>query len=210
MAISCKYISRILSRKPTLKCEIIAFKWFAHILDTWLINNTKRGESKNWFWLFCGGYITGYFPLRKHRGAPATMWSIRGAQPECQQSFVACWPARGTSFHRCPPTEPQHVYFTFPGAPPSPLHTLSPTPPLKFRSFERSSPANTESQAATCAPWPAWLPSWRRRAFTSTCCRLTSPRDRSPSARVLKGRTREATSTRKDNNKNDNATYHKT
>lgn len=120
MVISCKYISRILSRKPTLKFEIIVFKWFAHILDKWFINNTKMGESKNWFWLFCGGYITGYFPLRKHRGAPATMWSIRGAQPECQQSFVACWPARDTSFHRCPPTEPQHVYFTFPGAPPPP------------------------------------------------------------------------------------------
>lgn len=139
------------------------------------------------------------------------MWSMRGARPECQQSFVACWPGRDASFHRCPPTEPQHVNFTFPGAPLPLTRTTSPTTPLQLRSFERSSPANTESKrAATCAPWPAWLPSWRRRAFTSTCCRFTSPRDRSPSARALKGKTREATSTRKSNNKNDNATYHET
>lgn len=70
------------------------------------------------------------------------------------------------------------------------LDRLNPAsgPPI-IGTFRRSLPVNGGSSerragGATCAPWRDWLPSWRRRVSSSTCCPLTFRRERSPAGRA--------------------------
>lgn len=102
---------------------------------------------------------------------------IRSPEPKCQQSGCLC-----------------------PGLPPTVDQLDCNTSPLVLR--RSSFPFKTKLSGAaerrleeTCAPWRAWLRSQRRRASTSTCCRLIFHRDPSPAAPAQKRGTRGSGST---------------
>lgn len=110
---------------------------------------------------------------------------------------AAMWPgARGQSVSRlqlpaawfpppnCRPTGPQHVGSVSQAV----VTTL----------FKTKLPDGGErriSAEETCAPWPAWRRSWRRRASTSTCCRLIFHREPCPAVPALEQGTRGSWST---------------
>lgn len=84
----------------------------------------------------------------------------RSLRPECQQASVACrlvFPQLSTNW-----TATRRLCFS------EVVTTLCKTK-LPDGGERRL------SAEETCAPWPAWRRSWRRRASTSTCCREPCP-----------------------------------